>query len=348
MADWFEKLEIDPPGGGRKPQMPEIDFRKIVPVVIGILLAVLFIAFRPWYTVEPGEVGVVLRLGEYHRTTGPGLNFRLPYPLEEVYTPNILALRRIEVGFRSGASGGSSRGVPEESQMITGDENIIDSQMIVQYKIDPERPQDYLFNVSNPEDTLKDIVEAAERQVIGDSAIDAALTDGRNEIQDEIEVIIQEVCDKYRMGIQIIDARLHTTQAPAPVEPAFVDVFDAREDQVRFVNQAEAYRNSEIPKAEAQVQKILQEAEAYRAQRIARAKGEVERFSSILREYQNATEVTRTRLYLETLEKVLAGKPKVILESGSEEGVLKFLNVNPSAGGFLTVPKSAADEEGAR
>ena len=209
--------------------------------------------------------------------------------------------------------------------MLTGDENVIVAKMIVQYRIsDPKR---YLFNVNDVENTLKDISEAALRQVIGDYPIESALTGQRDLLQIEIQKIIEEISDQYEMGLFVDRVQLQETHAPGPVEPAFADVFNAREDQARIEREAEAYQNKEIPKAEGDVRKIIQEAEAYRAERIAKAKGEVERFSAMLSEYENAPQVTRQRLYLETLEKVLVGKPKVIVDS--EESLLKFLNVTP-------------------
>lgn len=329
MADWFENLEIDPDKSKKKPEMPEINlnWKKIVPIVLGIIVLMVVISFRPWFTVEPQQRGVVLFLGKYNRTVGPGFHFRLPYPIEKVYTPDI-TINSLDIGFRSNG-GSAQRKVLDEARMLTGDENVIESQMVVRYQIDPAQPQKYLFNVARVEDTLKDIAEAAERQVIGDNAIDAALTEGRNKIESDIKEILQEVSNRYEMGILIDEVQLLTTQAPGPVEPAFNDVVNAREDKNRFINQAEAYKNGEIPKAEGIVQKTMQEAEAFYAERVNKAKGEVEQFSAILEEYNLAPEITKTRLYLETIEKVLAGKSKMILNAETQKDLMKFMNVSP-------------------
>ncbi len=332
MADWFESLEIDPQNKGnkKKPDLQQLNihWKKVLPIAIIVFVILLFIAFRPWFTVQPQQRGVVLFLGKYDRTTGPGFHFRYPYPIEEVFTPNVTRMYSIEIGFRSGGSN-TQRMVQDEARMLTGDENVIESQMIVRYQIDPAQPENYLFNVVGVEDTLKDIAESAERQVIGDNAIDAALTEGRNEIQTNIKEIIQKISNRYVMGILIDEVQLLTTQPPGPVEPAFNDVVNAREDKNRFINQAEAYKNEQIPQAEGVVQKTLQEAEAFYAERVNNAKGEVERFSSILKEYRLAPDITKSRLYLETLEKVLAGKPKLILNSDTQKDLLKFMNISP-------------------
>lgn len=330
MADWFENLEIDPQkNNSKKPEFPEINinWKKVLPGAAIVLLLFLIISFRPWFTVEAQQRGVVLYLGEFDRVVGPGFHFRLPYPIEKVFTPNI-TINSIDIGFRSGATT-TQRKVLDEARMLTGDENVIESQMVVRYQIDPSQPQKYLFNVVGVEDTLKDIAEAAERQVIGDNAIDAALTEGRLKIQSDIKEIIQQVSNRYEMGILIDEVQLLTTQAPEPVEPAFNDVVNAREDKNRFINQAEAYKNGEIPRAEGIAQKTIQEAEAFYAERVNKAKGEVEQFSALLKEYELAPEITKTRLYLETIEKVLAGKPKMILNADTQKDLLKFINLSP-------------------
>lgn len=340
MQDWFEQIPIDQPTKQKLRQF-KMNWRMYTPLLVLILLLIVLLIFQPWFIVKTGEVGVVLRLGKKNRVVPPGFHFRLPRPIEVVYTPNVQLQRRVEVGFRSNPfnTNVAPRTIPEESIMLTGDENIIVAKMIVHYRIaDPEK---YLFNVYDVEGTLKDVSEASLRQVIGDYPIESALTGERDALQVEILKIIDEISKQYDMGLFIERVQLQETQAPDPVEPAFADVFNAREDQARIEREAEAYRNKEMPKAEGDVRKILQESEAYRAERIAKAKGEVERFSALLKEFRAAPEVTRQRLYLETLEKVMANRTKVIVDS--QENLLKFMNVTPPN---LSLFPSAGLEEG--
>ncbi|MBI1387595.1 MAG: FtsH protease activity modulator HflK [bacterium] len=349
--DWFEKIPTKnggPPKSPSDPNRPEFNLpiRKIGLAALLIVAFFLFLAFRPWVQVEADELGVVLRLGKYNRTLTPGLSFRLPPPIEIVYTPKVTQIRRIEIGFRSSQTSRTpAEQIPEESHMLTGDENIVVAKLAVQYII--VDPLKYLFNSENVDGAVKDIAEAAFRQVVGDYPIDATLKDRRTEIAAQIKESIQAVSDLYEMGVQINQVQLHGTDVPAEVKPAFRSVVSARENMVRYVNEAEGYRNSEIPKAEGQVQQMLQEAEAYRAKRIAESQGEVERFAAVLREYENAPEVTRARLYYETMEKVLPGKPKVILGVESGNDLLKFLNVAPP-GGPAPLPPAQPENGGQR
>ncbi len=340
MSDWFDDIPIDFPKGKN---LQRWQIRGIGFAVVIVLLLILILSFKPWFTVEPDEVGVVIRLGKYNRLVDPGFHWRLPRPIEMVYTPKVQQVKRIEVGFQTISTGPPAkyRNIKKESQMLTGDENVVMAELSIQYRISD--PIKYLFNVAKVENTLKDITESVERQVIGDYAIDAALTWGRDEIQNQIKEKIQEVCNQYEMGVQIGLVQLQDTYPPAPVEPAFLAVWSAREDQSRFVNEAEGYRNSEIPKAEGKVQQIIQEAEAFEAERVAKAKGEVERFSALLNEYRKAPDVLRARLYLETLEKVLPGKSKVILEA--DQDVFKFLNLNSGGIGPVFSNKAKTGEE---
>lgn len=342
MSDWFEQIPIDIPlGGGRR----TLHWKRIGLAAAAVAVVIVLILFRPWFIVGPGEVGVVLRLGKLHRVVQPGFHYRFPPPLETVFVPNVLLLRRIEVGFRSNPRSPSAEPVtiPEESIMLTGDENIIVAKTVVQYKI--ANPVHYLFNVKDVENTLKDIAEAAQRQVIGDFPIEAALTERRDQLQAQIQEIIEKISSEYQMGIQIEGVNLQDTHPPEAVEPAFAEVFNAREDQARVEREAEGYENKEVPRAEGEARKLLQEAEAYKAERIAKAQGEVERFHALLQAYRAAPEVTRRRLYLEALEKVLKGKPKVIVDS--EENVLKFMNLSPAIPlPAPLLPPDAAEEEG--
>lgn len=350
MSDWFEKIPIDDirkkqQGGGKGPkiEIPEWNPKySWIIILVVVVLAVLI--FKPWYTVEPGEVGVVMRFGEYNRTVTPGFHFRLPRPIETVETPNVEQVRQVEIGYETINPGPPAqyRKILEESQMLTGDENVVIAEVSVQYRVSD--PVAYLFNVADVHDTLKDLSEAALRQVVGDYAIDAALTWGRSEIEGKILDIVQEVSEEYGMGVHIMSVLLQETHPPAPVEPAFLAVVSSREDQSRFINEADAYRNGEIPKAEGQVRSILEEAEAYRVERITKAQGDIERFDKLLDEYRSSPDVMKTRLYMETMEKVLSGKPKMI--NGSSQDLLKLFNVTPRDVGFDRPSGSAGQQAG--
>lgn len=337
--DWFEEIPVEnKEKQGKNPSFkPPMWLKTSGGVVVLVVLALigLFI-FRPFITVDADEVGVVLRLGQYNRTIGPGLNYRLPPPIEIVYLPKVTHVKRVEIGFRSTPGSSPSQQVPEESYMLTGDENVAVVKIAVQFRID--EPVEFLFNSDDVEDTIKDIAESAMRQVVGDYPIDAVLTDRRDMIAALIKESIQEISEHYELGVSINQVQLQGTEVPPEVQPAFRRVVSAREKQIQFVNEAEGYRNQMIPQAEGKVQQMLQEAEGYRAQRVAEAQGEVERFAAVLEEYEAAPEVTKARLYYETMEKVLAGKPKVIMGSGSDNDLLKFLNVSPPGGAQASPP----------
>ena len=331
--DWFEELPLEEQKR-RKEQMtgniePPAWMKKWVPTIL-ILFIVFFgmMVFRPWVTIDTDEIGVVLRLGKFNRTLDPGFHFRLPPPVELIYTPKVTQIKRIEIGFRTRANN-TFEEVANESYMLTGDENIASVELVVQYRISD--PVKYLFTTEDVDETVKDITESAMRKVVGDYPIDAVLTDRRVEIATKIRTEIQELCDQYNLGVTLeSQVQLQSVDVPPEVQPAFRRVVSARENQIRFVNVAEGYRNSEVPKAEGKVQELLQEAEAYRVKRIAESQGSVERFAAVLREYEAAPEVTKTRLYFETMEKVLEGKPKMIIGTQTQGDVLKFLNVSPS------------------
>lgn len=337
--DWFKELPIEEQKR-RKEQMAKMQPPAWMKKwgLTAIVLIILFfgvLVFRPWVTVDTDEVGVVLRLGKFNRTLGPGFHLRLPPPVELIYTPKVTQIKRIEIGFRT-VGNNQFQDVEDESYMLTGDENIASVELVVQYRISD--PAKYLFTTADVEETVKDITESAMRKVVGDYPIDAVLTDRRAEIANKIREEIQILCDDYNLGVTLqTQVQLQTVDVPPEVQPAFRQVVSARENQIRYVNEAEGYSNSEIPKAEGKVQELLQEAEAYRVKRIAEAQGSVERFAAVLREYEAAPEVTKTRLYFETMEKVLEGKPKMIIGTESQGDVLKFLNVSPGMAPALPV-----------
>ncbi len=288
------------------------------------LLVLLWLA-SGIFIVEPDEVGVVLRFGEFSRTAQPGPHYRFPFPIESVQTPKISQVRRVEVGFRSKSSSnfaqGQLRPVKEESLMLTGDENIVDVQFIVQYQI--KDPVAYLFNVSQQVWTVKSAAEAAMREVIGYNAIDSALTDGKLTIQSDARVLLQKILDNYHAGIHIVAVQMQDVHPPKEVIDAFKDVASAREDKSRIINEAEAYQNEVLPRARGQAAAIINHAEAYKESKVRNAKGETERFKSVLAEYNKAKDITRKRLYIEAMEAILSNPSleKIILDSNTSSVV---------------------------
>lgn len=282
------------------------------------------------YIVHPDEVGVVKRFGAYNRTTESGPHYRLPFPFESVLTPQVTKIQRIEVGFRGnaaqvGVTGNQVRLVPEESLMLTGDENIVDVQFIVQFLI--ENAQDYLFNVANQDKTVKDAAEAAMREVIGYNKIDAALTDDKLTIQNDTRDLLQKTLDSYQSGIRVVAVQLQDVHPPRQVIDAFKDVASAKEDKSRFINEAEAYENDLIPKTRGEAAAITNQAQAYKESKILQAKGDSDRFTFVLEEYRKAKDITKKRLYLETMEEILSRPEveKIIISNESMQRVFPYL-----------------------
>ncbi len=300
------------------------------------------------FIVEPDEEGVVLRFGQYVRTVGPGPHYHLPLPIETVYKPKVTQVMRGEVGFRSIGQGatfqqGQVRTVPEEASMLTGDENIVSVQFSVQYKI--ADPVEYLFNVSNPPAVVRNAAEAAMREVIGKSLIDSALTDDKIQIQNDATDLLQNILNRYEIGVQIIAVQLQDVHPPQEVIDAFKDVASAREDKSRIINEAEAYRNELLPRARGQGAELINQAQAYKETRIKAAQGETTRFIAILAEYEKAADVTKKRLYYETMEDILRNATdKIILPNGTAERLLPLLPLHQGDQGQPTqgsIPKGA-------
>ncbi len=283
-----------------------------------ILIAALGVwAISGVYIIDPAEKGVVLRFGKYVRTADPGPHWA-PRFIESVEQVNVEQIRNAEIGFRS--AGGSKGVVPHESLMLTGDENIVDLKFAVQYRI--KDAADYLFNVYDPDLTLRQATESAVREIVGRSTMDYVLTTGRDAVADEARRLIQEVLDRYRSGLQVTSVNMQDAQPPAQVQEAFFDAVKAREDQVRIVNEAMAFKADVVPKARGEANAILQRAEAYRARVVAEAEGDAARFLKVLGEYRKAPEVTRQRLYLETLESMLANASKVLIDLKSGNNLI--------------------------
>lgn len=298
------------------------------------------------YIVEPDEVGVVKRFGAYDRTTEPGPHYRLPYPFESVLTPQVTKIQRLEVGFRGSTAftvgtGTPIRLVPEESLMLTGDENIVDVQFIVQFMI--ENAQDYLFNVANQDKTVKDAAEAAMREVIGYNKIDSALTDDKLTIQNDTRDLLQKILNSYQLGIRVVAVQLQDVHPPKQVIDSFKDVASAKEDKSRFINEAEAYENDLIPRTRGEAASIINQAQAYKESKILQSKGDSDRFLFVLEEYRKAKDITKKRIYLETMEEVLSRPEveKIIISRDSMENVFPYLPLQRS--GKTTVSGQAKE-----
>ena len=274
-----------------------------------------------FYKVNANEQGVILRFGEWVRTTQPGLHYHLPYPIEVAKTPKVTKVNKTEIGFRTFRE--SRRLLPEESLMLTGDENIVDINFSVFWVI--KDAGKYLFNLRDPENSIKSVSESVMREVIGNSRIASVLAEGRKDIELKSIEDIQLVLDNYGSGVQITQLQLQKVDPPDQVIDSFRDVQRARADKEKAINEAIAYRNDIIPKARGEAAKIVQESEAYKKEVVARSEGDANRFNSILKSYKNNEDVTKNRIYLETLEEILQNANKVIIDTKQGSGVLPYL-----------------------
>jgi len=296
--------------------------------------AIVLWGLTGFFRVEPDELGVVLRFGKYERDVKPGLNYHLPYPIETALTPKALRVNKIDIGMRvidDTRRGTLVRDVPEESLMLTGDENIVDVDFSVFWLIKPNGVGDYLFNIQNPAGTVKAVAESAMREVIGRNDISGILTAQRQTIERAVHELMQKTLDDYKAGIQITQVQLQKVDPPTQVIDAFRDVQAARADLERAQNEAQTYANRIIPEARGRTAQILQAAEAYRAQTVAEAKGQTARFVQIYEQYKLAPEVTRQRMYLETMERLFGGTDKIIIDPGTSQngaGVVPVLPLN--------------------
>jgi modulator of FtsH protease HflK len=331
------------PGGSRQPDLEEFlrrsqdRLRGLLPGNLGgrgialvALAAIVLWGFSGFFRVEPDELGVVLRFGKFVREAQPGLNYHLPYPIETALTPQALRVNKIDVGMRPVEDmrrGTSVREVPEESLMLTGDENIVDVDFSVLWKVRPSAVGDYLFNIQSPEGTVKAVAEAAMREVIGRSNIQPILTGARQTIEAAVQELMQKTLDNYRAGILIQQVQLQKVDPPTQVIDSFRDVQAARSDLERAQNEAQTYANRVVPEARGRAAKINQDAQAYKEQTVAEAKGQTSRFLQVYDQYKKAPDVTRERMYLETMERVLSGSDKTIIDTGppSGPGVVPYL-----------------------
>jgi len=331
-------------GGGGQPPPPDLEemlrrgqdrFRRWMPGLRGgrgiILLLLVVIGIwllTGFYRVEPDEQGVVLRWGEWTKTTQPGLNYHLPWPFETVIRPKVTKINRAEIGYRTlidSNRGAVTRPVPDESLMLTGDENIIDVKFTVFWRI--RDAGQYLFNIQAPDRTVKDASESAMREVIGKTRLQSALAEERLLLAQQTHQLTQQVLDDYGAGIEITQVEPQDIAPPEAVIAAFRDVQAARADQERAKNEAEAYRNDIIPRARGAAERLVQEGTAYKEQIVAEAQGEASRFLAIYAEFAQNPEVVRRRMFLETMEEVLGGIDKVIIDSGAQgnSGVVPYL-----------------------
>src|SRR5438067_5349737 len=365
-------------GGPRGPVPPNFEellrrsqdrFRRVLPGGFGtgtgvaiVIAAIVVIWLASGFDrVLPDEVGVVLRFGAYNRTTQPGLNYHLPTPIETVLRPSVTRVNRTEIGYRNAEGPGRgqvTRQVPEEALMLTGDENIVDINFTVFWII--KDAQSYLFDIRNPEATVKSAAESAMREIVGETQIAQALAEGRGKIESETQHLLQRILDSYAAGILVTQAQLAKVDPPAPVIESFRDVQRALADKERLRNEAEAYRNDIIPRARGDAVRIKQEAEAYRAEIIARSSGDADRFTSVYRAFKVAQDVTLQRLYIETMEEILKNSNKIIIDKAAQgqSGVLPYLPLPsllsatppspsaPPAGSAQSTPSSSAAPPG--
>ncbi|MHC5652731.1 FtsH protease activity modulator HflK [Stappia sp.] len=334
-------------GGGNSPDLEDLlkrgqdTLRTVLPGggnmgAKGIILAVL-IAGAVWlatgfYRVDQGQVGVELVFGKVVNQTKPGLNYNWPYPVGTVFTPDVQRIREVSIGMRETVRGSqvAKQDVAEESLMLTGDENIVDVDFKVQWRIlnTREGVSNYLFNIQNPEGTVKAVAESSMREVVGENNIDSVLAENKQQVQGSVMELMQTSLNRYGAGVEVTDVQMQKVDPPQQVIEAFRDVQAARADQERIQNEAQAYANRVVPEARGEAARILEAANAYREQTVAEANGQAQRFTKVLEEYEKAPDVTRQRLYLETLEKVLGANNKIIIDDkvgGGDGGVVPYL-----------------------
>jgi modulator of FtsH protease HflK len=330
-----------PKGGGTPPDLEDIlrrsqdRLKDFIPgggsmggkgaafLALGLVVIWLLTGF---YTVRPNEVGINMVFGAYTGQSGEGLSYNWPYPIGRVEKPNVTAVNTVPVGYSPTAQG-RGRDILEESLMLTGDENIVDIDFDVQWRINPARAQDYVFNLQNPQGTIKAVAESAMREVIGRRNIQAVLTTEQASVAGEVRDIMQQTLDAYGAGVTINVVQLQAVQPPAQVREAFFDVNAAQQDAVRVQNEAETFANRVVPEARGQAARAVAQAQAYREQAIAEATGQAARFSQVYEEYRKAPEVIRERIFIETMERVLGGMDKIIIDQPGQggQGVIPFL-----------------------
>lgn len=300
-------------------------------IIIGAIL--LLWALTGFFTVQPDQEGVVLVFGKYQRIAQPGFGWNFPTPIGRVIKVPVTRVQKIEVGFRTVDVGPPARyqRVSNESLMLTGDDNIVSLEFIVQFRV--KDSLNYLFRVRDPNGTLRDAAESAMREVIGQTEIDLVLTEGKAEIQEECQRIIQQYMDDYNSGIQIVTVKLQDVNPPNEVNAAFKDVISAQQDKERMINESRGYKNTVVPEARGQAAEMINKAEAYKEARVTEAEGEAERFLAFLQEYRRGKVVTKRRLYVETMEEILPKMKITVVDEGLSSGVLPHFQLNAAQGG---------------
>src|SRR3984957_12782800 len=333
-----------PTGGPRPPDLEDLlrraqdRMQQLLPggyfsglgVALALLVVVAIWAMSGFYRVQSEELGVVLRFGKYVRDAQPGLNYHLPYPIETVLLPKALRVSTLSIGMTliddPARRGRTMRDVPEESLMLTGDENIVDVDFTVLWRIKPKGVADYLFNIQNPEGTVKAVAESAMREVVGHTNIQPILTAARDATQQAVQELMQKTLDNYQSGVQVQQVQMQSVNPPAQVIEAFNDVQNAKIDLERLQNEAQTYANRVVPDARGRAAQIIQIAEGYKQQAIAEAKGQSARFLKVYDEYKKAPDVTRQRIYLETMERILGSSEKLVYDGGgSGQSIVPYL-----------------------
>ncbi len=309
-------------GGARMPT-------GVVGIALGVVAALW--AFSGFYVVDEQERAVVLRFGQYIKTQEPGLRWRMPWPIEKAELVNVTGVRSVR----------------DQATMLTKDENIVDVELSIQYRVGLDRVEAYVFNVADPDMTLRQATKSAVREVVGQSVMDFILTEGREEVADRTKLLLQDRLDVYKTGLIVTEVNLQQAQPPEPVQAAFADAIKAREDQERLKNEAQAYANDRLPRARGAAARQIEEANAYRDQVIAKAQGDASRFDQLVKEYRKAPQVTRERLYLDTMSTVMQGTSKVMIDVDKSspmiylplEQILKNVTPRPETGGdYVTAP----------
>jgi membrane protease subunit HflK len=312
--------DIFPPGGGG-----QIGGRGIALIAFGAIVIWLLTGF---YTVRPNEIGLNMIFGKYSSSSANGLRWNWPYPIGQVEKPLVTQNRTIEIGARNVEARRPTRPTDSESLMLTGDENIVDIDFTLQWQVDPDKVTNFVFHLQNPEGTVRVVAESAMREVIGRRNIQTILTVDRAAIEGEVQKLTQEILNHYGAGIEVLRVNLQRVDPPLQVIDAFRDVQAARQDQDRVRNEAETYASRVVPEARGEATRIIQGAEAYKERSIAEAKGAASRFDQVYAEYRKAPDVIRQRMFIETMEKVLGGVDKTILEAGTQNGIVPYLPLN--------------------
>ncbi len=318
----FEEIKID------QMKMPKVTMKKFL--IFIIILAVIIFIFTGLYTINPEEVGVIQRFGKYINITEPGLHFKIPFGVDKLTKVKVKHVYKEEFGFRTLQSGVqtkySARSYDYESIMLTGDLNIADVEWIAQYRI--KDPVKYLFNIRNIVETIRDLTESVTRQIVGDRSGDEVIVLNRKEIADEIQILLQQKLDDYEAGIEIYTINLQNVNPPERVKPAFNDVNSAKQEKERILNEAWQQYNKIIPEAKGKAKRTIEEAEGYAVNRVNRAKGDADRFIQMYNQYKNAKSITKKRLYLETMQKILPKVEKVFIIDEDQAGILPLLNLD--------------------